>query len=165
MKNLIRYSESVENSLSPMLHQILPRSMSSGSNFNLKMAYFDPWNMRFSQFFEISSQTTCHIPVKFGTMIAPKFPKTLQKTALSYLSYFWLFFRSKMAKIAKMTLEIYWMIQKILSLDFFWKWSKMVQFAMLSRYRWYLKTFLFFLQVQVFLARHLENFLKIFHDI
>jgi len=47
MKNLIRYSESAENSLSPMFHQILPSSMSSGSNFYLKMANFDPKNMRF----------------------------------------------------------------------------------------------------------------------
>jgi len=47
MKNLIRYSESAENSLSPMFHQILPCSTSSGSNFYLKMANFDPKNMRF----------------------------------------------------------------------------------------------------------------------
>ena len=47
MKNLIRYSESAENSLSPMFHQILPSSSSSGSNFNLKMANFDPKNMHF----------------------------------------------------------------------------------------------------------------------
>ena len=47
MKNLIRYSESAKNSLSPMFHQILPCSTSSGSNFYLKMANFDPKNMRF----------------------------------------------------------------------------------------------------------------------
>ncbi len=41
MKNLIRYSESAENSLSPMFHQILPNFTSLGSNFTLKMAYFD----------------------------------------------------------------------------------------------------------------------------
>ena len=86
MKNLIRYSESAENSLSPMFHQILPSSMSSGSNFNLKMTKSEPKNMRFSRFFEISCQTTCHIPKRFCTMIAPKFPKTLQKTVVSYLS-------------------------------------------------------------------------------
>ena len=40
-KNLIRYSESAENSLSPMFHQILPYSTSSGSNFYLKMVNFD----------------------------------------------------------------------------------------------------------------------------
>ena len=85
-KNLIRYSESAENSLSPMLHQILPSSMSSGSNFNLKMANFDPKNMHFFAVFEISSQTTGQIRPKFGTMIVLKYTKTLQKTALSYLS-------------------------------------------------------------------------------
>ena len=47
MKNLIRYSESAENSLSPMFHQILPSSTSLGSKNNLKMAYFDPKNMHF----------------------------------------------------------------------------------------------------------------------
>ena len=47
MKNLIRYSESAENSLSPMFHQILPYSTSSGSNFYLKMANFDPKNVHF----------------------------------------------------------------------------------------------------------------------
>ena len=35
MKNLIRYSESAENSLTPVSHQILPSSTSSGSNFYL----------------------------------------------------------------------------------------------------------------------------------
>ena len=35
MKNLIRYSESAENSLSQVSHQILPSSTSSGSNFYL----------------------------------------------------------------------------------------------------------------------------------
>ena len=54
MKNLIRYSESVENSLSPVFHQILPCSTSSGSNFN-------PKNMRFSPFSKIYSQTTGQI--------------------------------------------------------------------------------------------------------
>ena len=73
MKNLIRYSESAENSLSTMFHQILPSSMSLGFNFNLKMTNFDPQNMRFFTVFEISSQTTCHIPIKFGTVIAQSF--------------------------------------------------------------------------------------------
>ena len=41
MKNLIRYSESAENSLSPMFHQILPSFTSLGPNFTLKMANFD----------------------------------------------------------------------------------------------------------------------------
>ncbi len=86
MKNLIRYSESAENSLSPMFHQILPSSTSLGSKNNLKMAYFDPKNMHFSSFFESSRPTTCHIRTKFGTMIAPRSTKKLKKTAHPYLS-------------------------------------------------------------------------------
>ena len=52
-KNLIQYSESAENSLSQVSHQILPNSTSLGSNFTLKMAYFDPkiaFFRRFSRF-------------------------------------------------------------------------------------------------------------------
>ena len=51
MKNLIRYSESAENSLSPMFHQILPYFTSLESNFNLKMANFDPKDMLFFMVF------------------------------------------------------------------------------------------------------------------
>ena len=51
MKILIRYSESAENSLSPMFRQILPTSGSSGSNFYLKMANFDPKDMLFFMVF------------------------------------------------------------------------------------------------------------------
>ena len=42
MKNLIRYSESAENSLSQVLDQILSSFTSLGSNFTMKMANFDP---------------------------------------------------------------------------------------------------------------------------
>ena len=84
-KILIQYSESAENSLSPM-YQILPSSTSLGSKNNLKMAYFDPKNMHFSSFFEISRPTTCHMRTKFGTMIAPRSTKKLKKTAHPYLS-------------------------------------------------------------------------------
>ena len=77
--------------------------------------------MFFSWFSETSSQTTGQIRPKVGNMIAPKFPKTLQKTSLPYVFQFWLFFRSKMAKIAKMTLKIQWMIQKNFYTEIFLK--------------------------------------------
>ena len=40
----------------------------------------------FSPFSEISSWTTGHIPMKFGTMIVLKYTKTVKKTAHPYLS-------------------------------------------------------------------------------
>ena len=105
-------------------------------------------------------------------MIAPRSTKKLKKTAHPYLSQFWLNFKSKMAKIAKMTLKIQWMIQKnlywenILKIleDFFKKSqvrnshyllsSKMAKIAKTTlKIQWMIQKILYW-----------ENFLKMFQN-
>ena len=54
MKNLIRYSESAENSLTQVSHQILPCSTSSGSHFYLFFIRNYNKNCVFGLYFKIS---------------------------------------------------------------------------------------------------------------
>ena len=105
MKNLIWYSESAENYLSLVSHQILPSPTSSGSNFYLKMAYFDPKNMGIFMVFRDFQPNYWSYTTKSWQVNGPKVYLDVAEDCTPIcpsLSYF----GSKMAKIAKMTLKI-----------------------------------------------------------
>ena len=115
MKNLIRYSESAENS-----SLVFWKTCLKNMRFFAVIRHFQPYYWSY-----------------MNKMIAPRSSKRLKKT--TYLLV--------LAKITKRPSKFSGWSKRFCIGKIFWKCSKIVQFAKLSRKKSYLKTFYFFHQL------------------
>ena len=95
-ENLIWYSESTINSLSPMYPLIFAHLLSSGRKIGSKTANF---NALFEWFWAIFSPTTYNILTKLGQKWDKMDTKKTQKTRCQNFEPFWRYLGSKLPKI------------------------------------------------------------------
>ena len=129
MENLIWYSESTENFLSPMSRQIFAYLSSSWRKIDTKKANFHAF---FEWFLVIISETTWKISMKLGQKWVKMDTKQLQKTASQNFSPFLRYLGPKWAKSAHNRPDFMDDPKNFRKNFFFCQSFKMVQFAKLS---------------------------------